>query len=413
MRLEDLEKESYIKSADSVERYLLDIIRQFFVDHVTVPETSRESFIIDALEMMKSEFDFEGLGVLSITLPSGETRVGNVTITLDDLNGEPQIPVKYSAFNVNFGDKANTACEGNDPRLSDARVPIAHTHQISEIYGLEGILNTINARIGSIDSLAHSHTNKNVLDKLVYTGTKSIIDLTIIDTLEDEVRDAINDVNARIAACCSEVEAAIEDINNKIENLNNRVDDLITYVNNQNAIYLNDLKAYVDDLYENYFNNMMTYASTTFATKAEVLPLVDVANECYIFAARDEWLVNRDLTWTTSFKSISTHYATCIMDEMALRGQHLKDVLLDMYFLYIENGKTTKIPVPYTVYSDDGDIKGTISANVITDGASEGQVVLDICCLKTDMPSKILSGKFIVDAYSKRPLTLASYTISP
>ena len=410
MRLEDLEKESYIKSADTVERYLLDIIRQYFVDSVNVPETSRESFIIDALAMMKEEFDFDGLGVMSISLPSGETRVGNVSLSLDDLDGEPMISPKLSAFNVNFGSDANTACEGNDPRLYDARTPIAHTHQISEIFGLEGMLSSINSRISSISSTIHSHSNKDVLDKLVYTGSKSYIDLSIIDGLEDEVRDAITEVNNRITECCDDVSMAIQDIENKKNEINNRISNLVTYIDQQNAAYLTDLQTYVLQLIEGYNAKILAHADSTYATKDWVLPLVEVANQDYIFAARDEWLVSRDLTWTTEFKSISTHYATMILDELEKRDQNLRDVLLDMYLMYTDdNDNITKIPIPYTVYGDDGTAVGVISANISIEGSNNGQVYLEVCCKRDLIPDNIYDAKFIIDAYSKKPLVLASY----
>ena len=41
---------------------------------------------------------------------------------------EPIISTKNSAFNVNFGTAAGTACVGNDSRLSDARTPTSHAH---------------------------------------------------------------------------------------------------------------------------------------------------------------------------------------------------------------------------------------------------------------------------------------------
>lgn len=40
---------------------------------------------------------------------------------------------KNSAFNKNLGTAAGTVCEGNDARLSDTRVPKAHTHKKSDI----------------------------------------------------------------------------------------------------------------------------------------------------------------------------------------------------------------------------------------------------------------------------------------
>ncbi len=38
-----------------------------------------------------------------------------------------------TAFSVNYGTTATTACIGNDSRLSDARTPVAHTHAASDI----------------------------------------------------------------------------------------------------------------------------------------------------------------------------------------------------------------------------------------------------------------------------------------
>jgi len=45
----------------------------------------------------------------------------------DELVGfEPEIITKNTAFNKNFGNEAETVCEGNDSRLSDDRVPTTH-----------------------------------------------------------------------------------------------------------------------------------------------------------------------------------------------------------------------------------------------------------------------------------------------
>ena len=41
-----------------------------------------------------------------------------------------------------FGNQANTFCEGNDSRLSDARTPVAHTHTKSDVTDLFNSANT-------------------------------------------------------------------------------------------------------------------------------------------------------------------------------------------------------------------------------------------------------------------------------
>lgn len=43
-------------------------------------------------------------------------------------NGKEPAFTKNTAFNKNFGTTADTVCQGNDARLSDARTPTAHTH---------------------------------------------------------------------------------------------------------------------------------------------------------------------------------------------------------------------------------------------------------------------------------------------
>ena len=40
---------------------------------------------------------------------------------------------KNTAFNKNFGTAAGTVCQGNDSRLSDARIPTAHTHVKADV----------------------------------------------------------------------------------------------------------------------------------------------------------------------------------------------------------------------------------------------------------------------------------------
>ena len=176
MRMEELSDSRYIKNTDTVERYLLNLVQEYFKNSNITPTTSKEYIIKRAVERMREEISYDSIGVLSITLPDGEKRTGAITITLEDLNGEPLISPKYSAFNVNFGNEKNTACEGDDPRLSDARKPLQHEHDIKDIIGLEGILSTLIGRIERIGGFAHEHSNKNVLDILIYTGEKVSID---------------------------------------------------------------------------------------------------------------------------------------------------------------------------------------------------------------------------------------------
>ena len=54
-----------------------------------------------------------------------------------------------------FGSTANTFCQGNDSRLSDARTPLSHNHSITDITNLQTTLSDLNNRISSVESLEY------------------------------------------------------------------------------------------------------------------------------------------------------------------------------------------------------------------------------------------------------------------
>lgn len=59
---------------------------------------------------------------------------------------------KNSAYNKNFGDQSGEVCQGDDPRLSDARTPTSHTHgAITDVGAI-----TTNATLDSGDKLIFS-----------------------------------------------------------------------------------------------------------------------------------------------------------------------------------------------------------------------------------------------------------------
>lgn len=72
---------------------------------------------------------------------------GSDPITPQDIGAEPSFN-KNTAFNKNFGTTAGTVCQGNDSRLSNARVPLAHDH--NEIYYTESEVNAL--LTGKVDS---------------------------------------------------------------------------------------------------------------------------------------------------------------------------------------------------------------------------------------------------------------------
>lgn len=63
--------------------------------------------------------------------------ISNVTGLQSALDGKEPLITKKTAFNKDFGSTAGTVCEGNDSRLSDSREPLAHTHEMTDVVGLD------------------------------------------------------------------------------------------------------------------------------------------------------------------------------------------------------------------------------------------------------------------------------------
>ena len=77
-----------------------------------------------------------------------------------------------------FGTSANTFCEGNDSRLSDARTPTAHEHAATEVKDA----NAANySNIGSLSANATQQTINNAINTIIGTLT-SIQAIQVVDT---------------------------------------------------------------------------------------------------------------------------------------------------------------------------------------------------------------------------------------
>lgn len=169
---------NYTKEKDEVERYLLRVIHRYFQVEDEYSRAQIESMIVESIKRLKQWLVKDKGFIFSLN-----RRTGHIHLTIQDFNGEPVFE-KNLAFNKNFGDIADTICEGNDPRLSDAREPNDHVHEIDDITGLRERLYNLIEKRGY-----HVHKNKNVLDMLRYTGTAVEFDLIIIEYLEKSLED--------------------------------------------------------------------------------------------------------------------------------------------------------------------------------------------------------------------------------
>ena len=169
---------NYTKEKDEVERYLLRVIHRYFQVEDEYSRAQIESMIVESIKRLKQWLVKDKGFIFSLN-----RRTGHIHLTIQDFNGEPVFE-KNLAFNKDFGDIADTICEGNDPRLSDAREPNDHVHEIDDITGLRERLYNLIEKRGY-----HVHKNKNVLDMLRYTGTAVEFDLIIIEYLEKSLED--------------------------------------------------------------------------------------------------------------------------------------------------------------------------------------------------------------------------------
>lgn len=351
MRMEELEDNRYQKSPDEVEKYILGIIRSFLSESKEGLEGSKEKIINEAVERLKTEMNYNALGVMSVTLPDGEVRKGNVTITLEDLGGEPEITDKHNAFNVDFGDKTNTACEGNDPRLSDARNPLPHKHEMSDIKDLDGILSTIQGKIDRTNVYMHKHDNKDVLDKLRYSGQKDVIDLTILDNISSEIDETIAKLKKDIDDYNTKTQEIIESITTDITDLYEQLTNFKSYVKKENDKYLGEAQQYTDTMIADVVNDAKAYADANFVKKADVQQLIDLAKNCYILVTTETWNISNLINSATSTnREVVIPMSQNILDSISDANMNIGDGNIEFEFLlrYTDNNNTERqIPLPF------------------------------------------------------------------
>ncbi len=413
MRIEELQNNMYIKSTDSVEKFLLNIIQEYFKDSNEALEGSKEYIIREAVDRLKTEMDYNSLGVLSITLPNGEVRTGDVAVTLEDLGGEPLISPKLSAFNVNFGTEAETACEGNDPRLSNARKPIPHQHEISDVIGLEGILSTIQGQIEREGIYNHVHDNKNLLDILTYTGSKDKIDLGIIDTLEPKIDQITQQIRDDIIQYINDTETEIDRINVEIAAINQRIDGIYQYVLEKCQEYLLQAKQYTDTKIEESKTYLTNYIDTNYVKKSSIAELIDIAQNCYTFIHTEKWNIqNLFLQSDENTRLAELPLSQYTLDELQNRAIQLansKQIIFNFALEYQKGGVTIRQPIPYldnftTNYEPfmyplvpDLTLAGYIEA--IQTNTNVLKIVFKTN--ENQLPTYMLNGKLICDIYSK------------
>lgn len=176
MNLKEHNNNQYTKENTEVEKYLLRIIQRYFDIENNYTKESIEAMILESLTRFKQLIISEKGFIFSLN-----KQTGHLTLTIRDFDGEEAIN-KMTAFNKDFGTDEGTICEGNDERLSDDRKPLTHIHSIAQIENLKEALE-------SVDKLkdVHFHNNQDVLNILRYVGSRTTIDLILIEELVQAV----------------------------------------------------------------------------------------------------------------------------------------------------------------------------------------------------------------------------------
>lgn len=276
MSLEQHEDNRFTKERDEVEKYLLRIIQRYFDIENVYTQESIEAIIVESLTRYKQSIFHEKGGFLF----SLNQRTGHITLTIRDIGGEEAFD-KQAAFNKDFGIEADTICEGNDPRLYDDREPSEHKHEIIDVNGLKERLEKI---IPS--NKAHVHKNKDILDMIKYTGTRTEIDLILLESLKNAVnnyyknlqyyqQEEKNITNKAI----EELDACITIINNELEYAKSLVENAVTW--------LEDAYKYTDNQVE-LFKSKFIRLLLKYMTKEDVQLLKDYFSNVYYMISEGE-----------------------------------------------------------------------------------------------------------------------------
>lgn len=186
--IKEHDRANYTKEKDTIERYLIRIIERYFEIQKDYSRATIESIVQESFTRLKRYMYHNNGFVFSLN-----HYTGHLSLDISFFNGERLIDNKNTAFNKDFGDEEDTICEGDDFRLYDARIPLEHYHESSDIPGLKDLLDLLNYN----EHIQHEHKNTEVLDALKYVGTRTQIDLILLEDLQNRIQEYTNQVKYR------------------------------------------------------------------------------------------------------------------------------------------------------------------------------------------------------------------------
>lgn len=264
---------------DPITNYLRNIIQRYFQIENEISQENKEAIIIQAYTRLKEILNaYSNKYIICIN-----ERSGNIDLFIRDFGGEEAFD-KNTAFNKDFCDVTTESATlwnddvedyfnygeeqedhivaGDDDRLSDARIPLAHIHTIDEVKGLREKLEEYNLINGGF----HLHTNQNILNMLIYAGSRVSIDLILIEDLVARVEKAVERFKETDEYFISigqryinQLQDIFTPIYNKLQYIDNNIDlwisDFVRDANTYTDIKNFSFKQYIHTLLKNYLSN--------------------------------------------------------------------------------------------------------------------------------------------------------------
>ena len=276
MSIQEHDNDIYTKQYDdTVTKYIKNIVQRYFDIESNISKEKREAIILQAFTRLKEFLNAEKSKFNFIMSINGKT--GAVYLSMKDFGGEEKFD-KNSAFNKNFcsytsqskilyndqivnyvhygQNQSDRIVEGNDDRLFDARIPLAHVHDFSDIEKLSEILD----KYGIDPNYSHLHKNLDVLQMLKYTGSMVKIDLILIELLQDKTEkiiESLQETNDYFTLMATNYIKSLDvAINGSVERLNyieQNIESYITwlqeskdYSNIKNQEYKKEINEYLE-----------------------------------------------------------------------------------------------------------------------------------------------------------------------
>ena len=162
------------------------------LDGITAPFTTELKTKLDGIEAGATAD--QSAGEVPFT-PYETISSTNVQTAIQELHDDTQTKlaekeptiIKKTAFNKDFGTQAGTVCEGNDSRLTDDRIPTAHTHPGNEITSTVATATTCTGNAATATKLETTRTislSGDVTGSATFDGTTNA---NIVATVADPV----------------------------------------------------------------------------------------------------------------------------------------------------------------------------------------------------------------------------------